>query len=62
MGSSKKQTVGYWYKLLLHYGICRGPVDAFLEFRCGDRTAWQGNLTDTGTISINAPNLWGGEK
>lgn len=62
MGSSKKQTVGYWYKLLLHYGICRGPIDAFLEFRGGDRTAWAGELTSSGTININAPNLWGGEK
>lgn len=62
MGSSKKQTVGYWYKLLLQYGLARGPVDAFLEFRGGDRTAWKGELTSSGTININAPNLWGGEK
>lgn len=62
MGSSKKQTVGYHYKYLLHYGICRGPIDAFLEFRAGDRTAWSGKLEESGTISINAPNLWGGEK
>lgn len=62
MGSSKKVTVGYWYKLLLQYGICRGPVDAFLEFRGGDRTAWKGVLESSNTIRIEAPNLWGGEK
>ncbi len=62
MGSSKKQTVGYHYKLLLHYGIARGPIDAFLEWRGGDRTAWSGQLTSSGTINVNAPNLWGGEK
>lgn len=59
-GSSKKQTVGYWYKLLYHAGLCKGPIDAFLEFRGGDRTAWQGNLTASGTININKPKLWGG--
>lgn len=62
MGSSKKQTVGYHYKYLLHYGICRAPIDAFLEFRGGDRTAWAGRIEESSTISINAPNLWGGEK
>ena len=59
-GSSKKQTVGYWYKLLYHAGLCKGPIDAFLEFRGGDRTAWQGNLTASGTLNINQPKLWGG--
>lgn len=61
-GKSKKVTVGYWYKLLFHMGLGIGPIDAFLEFRGGDQTAWSGELTASGTISINAPNLWGGEK
>lgn len=62
MGSSKKVTVGYWYRLIMHFGWCRGPIDAFLEFRGGDRTAWKGELTNNGVIQINAENLWGGEK
>lgn len=61
-GGSKKVTVGYWYKLLYHFGLVRGPVDAFLEFRGGDRVAWKGVLTESGRISINKPNLWGGEE
>lgn len=61
MGSSKKQTVGYWYRPMFHHGLCEGPIDAFLEFRCGDKTAWQGRLTASGQISVNAPNLFGGE-
>ncbi|MHB1057234.1 MAG: hypothetical protein ACYC0F_05060 [Rhodanobacter sp.] len=61
MGSSKKQTVGYWYDWAMHFGWCKGPVDAFLEFRGGDKTAWQGRLTASGRITINKPNLWGGE-
>ena len=59
-GGSKKQTVGYWYKLLYHAGLSKGPIDAFLEFRGGDRTAWQGELTASGTITIDKPKLWGG--
>lgn len=60
--SKKKATVGYWYKLLAHWGLGLGPIDAFLEWRGGTKTAWSGELTATGTISINKPNLWGGEK
>lgn len=61
-GKSKSATVGYWYKVLFHGGLGAGPIDAFLEFRGGDKTAWKGVLTASGTISVNAPNLWGGEK
>jgi len=61
-GGSKKVTVGYWYKLLYHFGLVRGPVDAFLEFRAGDRVAWQGVLTKSGRITVNKPNLWGGQE
>ena len=58
----KKQTVGYWYRLLMDFGLCRGPVDAFLAFRGGDRDAWTGELANSGTISIDAENLWGGDR
>lgn len=61
-GKSKSTTVGFWYLPAYHAGLGIGPFDAFLEFRGGDRTAWAGELTASGTISINAPNLWGGEK
>lgn len=61
-GKSKSATVGYWYNVLYHGGLGIGPIDAFLEFRGGDKAAWKGELTSSGTIDINAPNLWGGEK
>lgn len=61
-GKSKKTTVGYWYLPAFHAGLGIGPIDAFLEFRGGDKPAWQGELLASGTIQINAPNLWGGEK
>lgn len=62
MGGGKKTTVGYWYKPMFHHGLGIGPIDAFLEYRGGDRTAWAGELTASGTIHVNAPYLFGGEK
>ncbi|ACA11652.1 hypothetical protein IUD24_03030 [Xylella fastidiosa subsp. multiplex] len=61
-GKSKKATIGYWYLPMFHHGLGVGPLDAFLEFRGGDRTAWSGELTDTGTVHVDAPHLFGGEK
>lgn len=60
--SSKRVTVGYWYEIAFHSGLGIGPIDAYLEFRGGDMTAWTGEATHSQTIHINAPNLWGGEK
>lgn len=62
MGSSSKQTVGYWYRLALHFGLCRAPVDALLEMRVGDRTAWAGSVADNTTLTIDQPELFGGTK
>jgi Concanavalin A-like lectin/glucanases superfamily/Putative phage tail protein len=62
MGSSKKQTVGYRYFMGMHLAVCSGPVDALLEIRAGDRTTWYGQLTASGSININAPELFGGEE
>lgn len=59
MGKSA-QVSGYLYYLGLHFGMSHGPVDEFIEIRAGDRTAWLGSQTSSGTIFINAPNLFGG--
>lgn len=61
-GSSKTVTVGYRYYMGLHMGLCMGPVDALREIRVGDRVAWSGNQTASGAITIDAPNLFGGEE
>jgi len=60
-GGSKQSTIGYWYHMDLVFGLCDG-IDAFLEFRGGDRTAWSGALTQSGTIGIDQSDLWGGAK
>ena len=57
----KDQTVGYRYYLGLHLALCAGPVDAILQVRAGDRAAWTGTQTGSGSLSINAPELFGGE-
>lgn len=62
MGSSKKQTVGYRYYMGMHFGLCHGPVDEVKEVRAGDRTAWRGSIADSASVSVNAPELFGGDK
>lgn len=62
MGKGSKPIIGFHYRPAFHHGLTTGPIDAFLEMRAGDRTAWQGVLSASGTISINAPHLFGGEK
>ncbi len=59
--SKSKPTIGYWYKLAIHFGWAKA-IDALLEIRGGDKTAWTGYVTESCTITINALNLWGGEK
>lgn len=61
-GKNKKITTGYHYRPAFHDGLCLGPLDAYLEFRPGTKTAWSGRITASGTITINQPDLWGGEK
>lgn len=62
MGKPSKPTIGYRYRPAFHHGLTIGPIDAFLEFRGGDKVAWQGELTASGTIHVSAPRLWGGDK
>lgn len=60
--SKKKQTVGWRYRVGMHMGICEGPVDALLQLRSAERVAWAGNVTANGTITVDAPTLFGGDE
>ena len=62
MGKSSKQTVGYRYFMGLHFAMCYGPVDALRRIFVGDREAWCGNQTESGEITIDAPDLFGGDE
>lgn len=58
---TKWQTVGYWYHPIIHLGLHQGPFDALLRIRGGDVDAWQGEMTASGSVYINAQEIWGGE-
>lgn len=62
MGKGGGQVTGYNYYIGLHFGISHGPIDALLEVRAGNLTAWTGAQTSSGSIQINAPNLFGGQQ
>lgn len=61
MGKKKEVTIGYAYYMGIHMGISRGPVDEMVEIKVGDRTAWRGSRTESGTLQIEAGNLFGGK-
>lgn len=62
MGKAKSTTIGYKYFLGLHMGLCRGQIDALLEIKAGDRTAWSGWLSSNTEFGIHKPDLFGGTK
>lgn len=60
-GGGGSQTVGYRYFMGLHMGLCHGPIDAILDIRVGDRGAFSGAVVSSASISLTAPELFGGE-
>lgn len=62
MGKPKAPTIGFWHKMTLYMGECFGEVDALRKIEAGGEVAWEGNLTASGDIVIDKPNLFGGEK
>ena len=61
-----KQTVGYRYFVGMHqvFGLSpsAAPVTAVKRIRAGDKEAWTGNVTSNTMISIDQPELFGGEE
>lgn len=62
MGSGKAVTIGYRYYMGVHMGLCRGPINEVVAIDAGGKRAWTGSVTASGQTSINAPELFGGEK
>ncbi len=60
-GSSKRVTVGYKYYLGVHFALCHGVVDSLIKIRVDKRVAIEQELR-SGSLFINNPNLFGGEK
>jgi hypothetical protein len=65
-GKSGSTTIGYWYGGTFHMGLSHGPVDEILEIRGDDKLMFplmgQKSVVVSGTVAINARNLYGGEK
>lgn len=69
MGKKGSVVIGFKYLMGLHMGISRGPVNELVSIKVGDRYAFSENST-TGVesvkgnqrISIDKPDLFGGEK
>ncbi len=59
-GKSKAQTVGYKYYIGMQASLCHGPIDNISRVTVDDRIAWTG-LSTGGSITVNAPSLFGGE-
>jgi hypothetical protein len=62
MGKSSKITIGYRYYMGLHMGLNYGEVDEITHIEIGGREAWQGSITSNTTITIDKPDLFGGDE
>jgi hypothetical protein len=58
----KAVTVGWRYHLGIHMVVSQGPVDAVTGIKVGESTLWEGNITASATLSVNKPELFGGDK
>ena len=61
LGKGGKQTIGYKYNVGLHAVFCHGPVDFISRVSVDERICWEGEAAG-GSITINAPELFGGEE
>ena len=62
MGKKSKTTIGYKYFMGIHMSLSRGPLDEIVEIRVGDKEAWKGSITGNTEITIDKPDLFGGEE
>ena len=61
-GKSSSGTAGYRYFLAgVHAVVCMGVADYIKQLRADGKTAWSGENDGTTTISINRPDLFGGD-
>lgn len=59
---SKSGNAGYRYFFGIHAGIGRGEMDELVEIRVGTKLAAQPQMTQSGTGTIDVPELFGGEQ
>lgn len=61
MGSSSSSTKVTQYSFDIHMGLGL-PIDELVEIRASGKRAWRGSVTNNTQITINAPNLFGGNE
>lgn len=61
-GGGKKVKVGYKYYLGWHMVLTQDRLDSINAIIYSDREAWTGNVTTNTEVTINKPNLMGGEE
>jgi hypothetical protein len=52
---------GYRYNVGVQAALCRGRIDNLRKIWVGDKVVWEGTPIQDGVISINEPNLHGGD-
>ena len=62
MGGKKETTIGYKYSIGMHLVVCHGPVDEVQDIIVGERSAYSTPITASSIITIDKPDLFGGEK
>lgn len=60
-GGSPKVEVNFFY-MSQHFGVCSGPVDALLEIKIKEKSAWTGEVATAQNLSISQRELFGGDK
>lgn len=61
-GGGDDVVVGYRYYMYFDALLGHGPLDAITDIEFGERSAWTGNITANQKFTINAPELFGGDK
>ena len=63
MGSKKKTgSSPVKYYATFEQVICMAPADAIVEIKINDETAYNKPITESQIFTIDAPNLFGGDK
>ena len=50
------------YYMTVHFGICHGPVDSLNRIVIKEKEVWKGRLFNEDLISVDLPDLFGGDK
>lgn len=61
-GGSGSTVIGHKYFMGVHAILCHGEVDEVSEFIIGERSAWQGSVTENTALVVNRPSLFGGNE